>query len=108
MRTFLALDVPGDITAYLKGVIDRLAKRTEGVRWVRNEGIHITVKFLGEIAESMVLPMQEALAPISGLHAPHRRPARATRRLPQQKERAGHRGGPAGRDRGDAGRIRGY
>lgn len=70
MRTFLAFDVPGDITAYLNGVIDRLAKRTEGVRWVRNEGIHITVKFLGEIAESMVLPMQEALAPISGLHGP--------------------------------------
>ena len=49
MRAFLALEIPGDIVAYLTGVIDRLAKRTEGVRWVRKEGIHITVKFLGEI-----------------------------------------------------------
>lgn len=70
MRTFLALDVPGDIAAYLRGVVDRLAKRTEGVRWVRDEGIHITVKFLGEVEESMVARTHAALAPIGKRFAP--------------------------------------
>ncbi len=53
MRTFLALPVPADIVAYLREVAGRLARRTEGVRWVRDEGIHITVKFLGEVEEPM-------------------------------------------------------
>ncbi len=66
MRTFLALEIPAEIAGYLGTVIERLAKRTEGVKWVRNEGIHITVKFLGEIEEAMVEPMREALAPIGG------------------------------------------
>jgi 2'-5' RNA ligase len=67
---FLALEVPGDVAAYLRGIIDHLAKRTEGVRWVRNEGIHITVKFLGEVDESMVPLMHEALTPVGERFAP--------------------------------------
>ena len=62
MRAFLALEIPGDIVAYLTGVIERLAKRTEGVRWVRREGIHITVKFLGEIEEAASDRMRDALS----------------------------------------------
>lgn len=64
MRTFLALEIPPEIAGYLRTVIEGLAKRTEGVKWVRDEGIHITVKFLGEIEEVMTEPMREALAAI--------------------------------------------
>lgn len=64
MRTFLALPIPADIIAYLREVVGRLRMRTEGVRWARDEGIHITVKFLGEIEEPMVERMQSALTPI--------------------------------------------
>ena len=52
MRAFLALPIPSDVVAYLKEAIGRLERRTEGVRWVKDEGIHITVKFLGEIEEA--------------------------------------------------------
>ena len=72
MRTFLALPIPADIIAYLREVIGRLERRTEGVRWVRDEGIHITVKFLGEIEESMAERMREALAPIGAAFKPFR------------------------------------
>jgi 2'-5' RNA ligase len=64
MRAFLALDIPGDVVAYLKAVIDRLKVRTDGVKWVKSEGIHITVKFLGEIEEAQAGRMHEALAPV--------------------------------------------
>jgi RNA 2',3'-cyclic 3'-phosphodiesterase len=70
MRAFLALEIPVEITAYLKTVIDKLAKRTEGVKWVRDEGIHVTVKFLGEIEEDFSVTMEEVLASIGGRYAP--------------------------------------
>jgi 2'-5' RNA ligase len=72
MRTFLALSIPADIIAYLKGVAGRLERRTEGVRWVRDEGIHITVKFLGEIEEPMAERMRSALTPIGAAFRPFR------------------------------------
>ena len=70
MRTFLALEVPGEVIDYLEGVISRLEGRTAGVRWVKREGIHITVKFLGEIEEAMAERMREALAPVGARFAP--------------------------------------
>jgi 2'-5' RNA ligase len=70
VRTFLALELPDEIVAYLKTVIDRLDRRTEGVRWVRDEGIHITVKFLGEVEESAPESMRKALAPIGERFGP--------------------------------------
>jgi 2'-5' RNA ligase len=70
MRVFLALELPAGIIAYLKGITDRLAKRTEGVRWVKNEGIHITIKFLGEREEALVQTMEAVLAPIGSQFAP--------------------------------------
>ena len=72
MRAFLALEIPGDIGDYVRGVIDRLAKRASDVRWVRKEGIHITVKFLGEIEEGAARRMRDVLAPIGAIFAPIR------------------------------------
>ncbi len=70
MRSFLALDIPADVVAYLKTVVDRLKARTEGVKWVRSEGIHITVKFLGEIEEATAGRIHEALAPVGEQFGP--------------------------------------
>lgn len=70
MRAFLALELPGPTIDYLRTVSEKLAKRTEGVKWVRNEGIHITVKFLGEIDEELIEPMREALSPVGERFAP--------------------------------------
>jgi 2'-5' RNA ligase len=70
MRGFLALEIPQEIITYLGTVSDRLAKRVSDVRWVRNEGIHITVKFLGEIEEGMAGLMRDALVPVGRHHGP--------------------------------------
>jgi RNA 2',3'-cyclic 3'-phosphodiesterase len=70
VRSFLALEIPADTVAYVKGIIDRLAKRTEGVRWVKNDGIHVTIKFLGEIEEAMAETIKEVLGPVGGRYAP--------------------------------------
>jgi RNA 2',3'-cyclic 3'-phosphodiesterase len=69
MRAFLALEMPSEIAGYLGTVIDRLAKRSEGVKWVRNEGIHITVKFLGEIGDDFALAMRQVVVPLGSRYA---------------------------------------
>ena len=64
MRSFIALDVPGPVSDYLSGVIERLAKMTRGVKWVKKAGIHITLKFLGEIDDEAAAVLHDTLAPI--------------------------------------------
>ena len=70
MRSFLALDVSDAVIDYLAGVTDRLAKMTRGVKWVKREGVHITLKFFGEIEESTAQKIHEALTPLGSQFKP--------------------------------------
>jgi RNA 2',3'-cyclic 3'-phosphodiesterase len=64
MRSFLAVPVSAPVVDYLSTVTERLSKRTQGVKWVKRDGIHITLKFFGEIEEPLALKIRDALAPI--------------------------------------------
>jgi RNA 2',3'-cyclic 3'-phosphodiesterase len=48
MRLFAALDIPDAVRRALRELMARLKPECSGARWVRPEGIHITLKFLGE------------------------------------------------------------
>jgi 2'-5' RNA ligase len=48
-RTFFAVELSQKIAAGLRMIQGRLKERISGVRWVRPEGIHLTLKFLGEV-----------------------------------------------------------
>ena len=52
MRLFLALDLPDSVRRELERLQHRLRSRLTGWRWVRPDGIHLTVRFLGEVAEA--------------------------------------------------------
>lgn len=54
MRLFVAMPLPDEIKDYLGGMIDELRPSGEGVRWVKPENIHLTVRFLGEADEQVV------------------------------------------------------
>ncbi|HEV3253447.1 MAG TPA: RNA 2',3'-cyclic phosphodiesterase [Candidatus Acidoferrales bacterium] len=62
MRVFVALDVPEEVRAALRDVIARVRESGGGARWVRPEGMHITLKFIGETPEAMIPPIRDALA----------------------------------------------
>lgn len=49
MRLFVALDVPEEVHAALAELSARLRKTCQSARWVRLEGVHITLKFIGEV-----------------------------------------------------------
>lgn len=52
MRLFVALDLETAIQQRLETYIRTLAPRVPGVRFVRAENLHITLKFLGEVARA--------------------------------------------------------
>lgn len=51
MRLFFAVEMPPEIRAPLTELIDRLRSAEHGVRWVRADGLHLTLRFLGEVHE---------------------------------------------------------
>ncbi|MCK5319202.1 MAG: RNA 2',3'-cyclic phosphodiesterase [Anaerolineales bacterium] len=63
MRAFLAVNIPLEVKGKLQEEISRLRTliRGEPVRWVRSEGIHLTLKFLGEISNSNLGEIGQAL-----------------------------------------------
>lgn len=55
IRTFLALDPPEEVLLEIAAIQNRLRKLIHGdIRWVRPEGIHLTLKFFGDIPEDDV------------------------------------------------------
>lgn len=50
MRLFLALELPDALRRVLAELQDTLRRSEQGWRWVRSEGLHVTLRFLGEVA----------------------------------------------------------
>jgi len=61
MRTFVAIDIPGEIRNKIQDLIATLRRVPADVRWSRPEALHITLKFLGEIAAHQADPVKLAL-----------------------------------------------
>jgi len=61
IRTFIALPIPDDIKERLTDTITQLKGKNHGVRWVRPEGMHLTLKFLGDTSEDLVPRISEEL-----------------------------------------------
>ena len=48
-RCFIAVELSTDIAEGVRRIQGGLRERTAGVSWVRPEGIHLTLKFLGDV-----------------------------------------------------------
>lgn len=64
IRTFIAIRLPGDVLGALAVLADQLASTwPEGsVRWARPEGVHLTLRFLGETDEERVPALASAMS----------------------------------------------
>src|SRR5581483_10684106 len=71
MRCFVAVDVAAGVRAVLARTQEALrrAAPSADVRWTRPEGLHVTLKFLGEVPEARCA---EVAAVLSGVAAAHR------------------------------------
>ena len=64
LRTFIAIDLSAEVRASLGGLQDRLRGElgSRSVRWVQPQGIHLTLKFLGDTPQGQLDEIQRALA----------------------------------------------
>jgi len=61
MRAFIAVDLPESIRATLRHKQTAFRSVAPGARWTEPEGIHLTLKFLGEVSDSKVREVSERL-----------------------------------------------
>ncbi len=61
LRCFIAVRIPQQVKKALSEAIDALKKSGADVKWVPEENIHITLKFLGSTDESVVDEIRESL-----------------------------------------------
>lgn len=64
VRLFVAIDLREEIREAIRDLIARLQPLARDARWVRPEGMHITLKFIGYVAEDRLDPIRAALAQV--------------------------------------------
>lgn len=64
MRLFVALDIPEDVHFTIGKCIAKLRSAYRNARWVRVEGLHVTLKFIGETSPEKAEALKAALAAI--------------------------------------------
>jgi len=75
VRVFVALDIPEEVRASIGALIEKLRPTSDNIqagskrspnpaRWVRIEGIHVTLKFIGEVSPEKIEPIKVSLSQI--------------------------------------------
>ena len=73
IRVFVAIELPEQALAHLAGVVGRLHDANlRGVRTSSPAGIHLTLKFLGDISLQQLAPIENALRTALTEHGPFR------------------------------------
>jgi 2'-5' RNA ligase len=64
VRLFVALDIPEDVRQAIDALVAKLRGVCRNARWVRIEGAHITLKFIGEVPLEKAEDIKTALATV--------------------------------------------
>lgn len=70
VRSFVALPLPEATLRTIGKLQQELATALPGVRWVKPETIHLTLAFLGDIAEDSLEKLGRSMLSIGHLHSP--------------------------------------
>jgi RNA 2',3'-cyclic 3'-phosphodiesterase len=87
MRLFLAIELPDDVRAALGSEQSRLralCSRNRAIRWAAPESLHLTLKFLGDVAQDRVPALTDAVKR-AGVFAPFEVEARGFGFFPDAK-----------------------
>ena len=87
LRAFIAIELPGGLQKAISQVIERLQLPAgkSVVRWVQASNIHLTLKFLGDIAPTSLGVIEEVLKTEAGLHSDFRMEAGGLGAFPNTK-----------------------
>jgi RNA 2',3'-cyclic 3'-phosphodiesterase len=70
MRAFIAIDLVPEIKEHLLAVVRDLQAARADVRWIGAGGMHLTLKFLGEIDQARAARVKETLAAVASRFRP--------------------------------------
>ena len=70
MRTFVAIDLEPEVKKSLSDFMHKLDRFNPNIRWVKDQGMHLTLKFIGEITEDKANKISLALRGLSLDHKP--------------------------------------
>ena len=65
MRTFVAIDLEPEIKKNISQFIKELDNHNPNIRWVKNQGMHLTLKFIGEVPENKAEDIRSILMGLS-------------------------------------------
>lgn len=65
-RLFIALNMPQEIKDELTALLEKLKKQIVGVKWVRADGFHITLHFLGYLDENLTKRVDNIMRNMAG------------------------------------------
>ncbi len=64
-RTFIAISIPIEVQRTLGQLQEFLKEELPSVRWTKVEGIHLTLKFLGEVENNILGSIEEVIREIA-------------------------------------------
>jgi RNA 2',3'-cyclic 3'-phosphodiesterase len=62
IRSFVAVDLGGAVRAAMQELLAQFARLKADIRWVRREGLHVTLKFLGAVEAPRLERVHAAVA----------------------------------------------
>jgi 2'-5' RNA ligase len=65
VRAFIALELDADLRAAIGGLMADVRHRFAGLRWVRPEGMHLTLRFLGDASPAQIEGLRDGLRPLA-------------------------------------------
>jgi len=69
MRTFVAIDLEPELKRVLEDLIRKLKRTGADVRWSGAEGMHLTLKFLGEVEPAAVPLVEQTVGAAASKHS---------------------------------------
>ncbi|MFZ2444939.1 MAG: RNA 2',3'-cyclic phosphodiesterase [Syntrophobacteraceae bacterium] len=72
IRSFIAVELPGTVRRMLEELSGELRKSDAAVGWVKPDGIHLTLKFLGNVAPEVIERIKPVLAEVASRALPFR------------------------------------
>lgn len=86
MRAFIAVALDPEVKRTLQAFVTVMRSTRGDVRWVRPDGLHLTLKFLGEIDEAVACRVGTVLADLAGRHGPFPLGFRGTGAFPNERD----------------------
>lgn len=70
IRSFVAIEIPEALGQNLENFLRELRNTGADVKWVRPEGVHLTLKFLGAVEQDLLARVSLSLGPVVEKFAP--------------------------------------